>query len=127
MKKVEMSEAWPDTFNEGYIHQFQPEPTHKIHSSNRNTEFKDILPNNISQMFTKAIPISTRIIISYAMKQTIQLWVWLKVNRNWDNNMTRIFDVLTNFLFTTSETMHDYYLETWYIQVVSQVAKQLKT
>ena len=26
-----MSEAWPDIYNEGYIHNFQPEPTHKIH------------------------------------------------------------------------------------------------
>ena len=30
-KTIEMSEAWPDTYNEGYIHQFQLEPTHKIH------------------------------------------------------------------------------------------------
>ena len=26
---MEMSEACPDTFDEGYIH--QPEPTHKVH------------------------------------------------------------------------------------------------
>ena len=25
------SEAWSNTYNEGYIHQFQPEPTYKIH------------------------------------------------------------------------------------------------
>ena len=31
LKTKEMSEAWPDIFYEGYIHQFQPEPTHKIH------------------------------------------------------------------------------------------------
>ena len=24
-------EVWPETYDEGYIHQFQPEPTHKIH------------------------------------------------------------------------------------------------
>ena len=24
--------GWPDIFCEGFIHQFQPEPTHKIHS-----------------------------------------------------------------------------------------------
>ena len=29
--KLEMSQAWPDTYSEGYIHQFQPEPTHRIH------------------------------------------------------------------------------------------------
>ena len=27
----EMSEVWSDTYNEGYINQFQPEPTYKIH------------------------------------------------------------------------------------------------
>ena len=31
LKTREMSEAWPDIFYEGYMHQFQPEPTHKIH------------------------------------------------------------------------------------------------
>ena len=29
LKTIEMSEAWPDIFYEGYIHQLQPEPTHK--------------------------------------------------------------------------------------------------
>ena len=27
----QLSEAWLDIFYEGYTHQFQPEPTHKIH------------------------------------------------------------------------------------------------
>ena len=31
LKIIEMSEAGPDTYDEGYIHQFQPEPTHNIH------------------------------------------------------------------------------------------------
>ena len=31
LKTMEMNEAWPDIFYEGYIHQFQPKPTHKIH------------------------------------------------------------------------------------------------
>ena len=31
LKTMEMNEAWPDIFYEGYIHQFQPEPTHKIY------------------------------------------------------------------------------------------------
>ena len=30
LKTMEMSGALPDTFYEGYIHQFQPEATHKI-------------------------------------------------------------------------------------------------
>ena len=31
LETMEMTEAWPDTFNEEYIHQFLPEPTHKIY------------------------------------------------------------------------------------------------
>ena len=31
LKTMEMSDAWTGTYNEGYIHQFQPEPNHKIH------------------------------------------------------------------------------------------------
>ena len=38
----------------------------------------------------KTVPISTRIVISYAMKWGISLWIWWKVSRNWDNSMTRI-------------------------------------
>ena len=43
------------------------------------------------------------------------------------HNILRLFDVLPNFSFTTSETMGDYYLQIWYIRVASRVAKQLKT
>ena len=31
LKTMEMSQALPDIFYEGYIDQFQPEPPHKIH------------------------------------------------------------------------------------------------
>ena len=41
-------------------------------------------------MITKTIPISTRTVISYAMKRDILLWIWSKVNGNWDNNMIRV-------------------------------------
>ena len=54
--------------------------------SSRKTEFKDILPWNISQMIMKTIPISTRIVISYAMKQDTLFSAYWKVNGNWDNN-----------------------------------------
>ena len=40
----------------------------KFTRSNKSTEFKDILPWNISPMITKTIPISTRILISSTMK-----------------------------------------------------------
>ena len=50
-------------------------PLTKFTSNSRSTEFKDILPWNISQMITKTVPISTRIVISYAMKRDIPLWI----------------------------------------------------
>ena len=65
-------------------------PLTKFTSRSRSTKLKDIIPWNISQMIMKIIPISTRIIISYAMKQGILLIIWWKVNGNWDNNMIRI-------------------------------------
>ena len=34
--------------------------------------------------------------------------------------------MLPNFPFTTSETMDDYYLETWYIRGASGVSKRRK-
>ena len=62
----------------------------KFTSSSRSSEFKDILPWKMSQMITKTISISTRIVKSYAMKRGILFWVYWKVNGNWDNNMIRI-------------------------------------
>ena len=38
-------------------------------ASSRNAEFKDIPTWKISQMITKTVPISTRIVTSYAMKR----------------------------------------------------------
>ena len=43
------------------------------------------------------------------------------------HKILRLFDVLPNFSFTTSETMQNYYLYTWYLRVASRVAEQLKT
>ena len=42
------------------------------------------------------------------------------------HNILRLFNVLPNFLFTASETMRDYYLQTWYIIYKLQVGKGLK-
>ena len=61
-----------------------------IAAAEANTKFKDILPRNISQMITKTILISTRIVISYAMKWGMPLWIWWKVYGHWGKNMTRI-------------------------------------
>ena len=43
------------------------------------------------------------------------------------DNILKLFDVLLNFLFTTSEAKRDYYLQTWFTRVASRVAEQLKT
>ena len=51
----------------------------------------------------------------------------LKSTYNHFHNILRLFDDLTNFPFTTSETMGDYHLYTWYIRVASRVAEHLKT
>ena len=62
-------------------------PLTKFARNRRSIEFKDILQWIISQMIMKTYPVSTRIVISYEMKQGIQLWIWWKVNGNWDNNI----------------------------------------
>ena len=48
-----------------------------------------------------------------------------KINdlHNHFHNILRLFDVLSNFPYTPSETMLDYYLWKWYIRV----AERLKT
>ena len=43
------------------------------------------------------------------------------------HNILRLFDVLPNFPFTTSETMREYWFSTWYMRVASRAAKRLKT
>ena len=62
----------------------------KFTSSSKSTEFNNILPWNIYHMIRKFLPISTRILINYAMKWGIPMWIWWNVNRNWDNNMISI-------------------------------------
>ena len=49
-----------------------------------------IFPWYISKMIKKIVIVSTRIVISYAMKQGIPMSIWWKVNGNWDNKMIRI-------------------------------------
>ena len=65
-------------------------PFTKFTINSKRTEFKDILPWNIPQVVTKTVTISTRIVISYAIKQFILLRFWWKVNGNWDSNIIRI-------------------------------------
>ena len=43
------------------------------------------------------------------------------------HNILRLFEVLPNFPFTTSEMMRDCYLQTCYIQVALRDAERLKT
>ena len=62
----------------------------KFTSSSRSNKLNNIFPWNIYQMITKTVQISKRIVISYAVKWCILLWIWWKVNGNWDNNMIRM-------------------------------------
>ena len=61
---MEINEAWTDIYDEGYIHQFQPEFTHKNSAA-------AAAPWSISRMIIKNIPILPRIVISCAMKKGI--------------------------------------------------------
>ena len=62
----------------------------KFTSSSRNTEFKDILSWDISQLITKTIPISTWIVMSHAMTLGILFLDYWKVNGIWYNSVIRI-------------------------------------
>ena len=46
----------------------------------------------------------------------------LQIHNQFHNSL-RLFDVLQNFPFTTSETMGDYYLLPWYLRVASRVLR----
>ena len=41
------------------------------------------------------------------------------------HNILRLFDVLRNFAFTTSETMRDYYLHAWYFELPHELPNDL--
>ena len=82
----------------------------KFTTSSRSSEFNDILWWNISQMITKTVPISTRILISNAMKQGILLWIWWKVNGNWDNNKIRISQWRENHCRTNTSVRRKKYI-----------------
>ena len=67
-RSMEMREVLPDTLDEDIYTNSNLNPLTKLTSSSRNTEFKDILPQEVSQIITKTVHISTRIVISNAMK-----------------------------------------------------------
>ena len=69
---------------------FNLKPLTEFTSSSWSTEFKDILSWNISQMITKTILISTRIVISYANEMGHPVLSLLETQWKWDNNMIRI-------------------------------------
>ena len=48
----------------------------------------------------------------------------IKSSYNQFHKILRLFDVLPDFPFTTSETMGNYYLSTWYFGVASRVPEQ---
>ena len=91
-RSMEMREAWPDTLDEDTYINSNLNPLTKLTISSRSTEFKDILPQKISQMIMKIVPICMRIVISNTMKQGIPLWIWWKVDGIWDKNNFRIVE-----------------------------------
>ena len=93
LKTMEMNEAWPDTYDEGYIyiyiHIAIPIWIHLQNSPAAEAEFKNIFPHSISQMIPKTIPISVRIVTSCVMKQGILLRIWdnqWKLRQQYDQN-----------------------------------------
>ena len=50
-------------------------------------------------------------------RDSMKFYLWFY---NHFHNTLRLFDVLPNFLYTTSETMRDCYLQTWHIRVASR-------
>ena len=59
-------------------------------SNRKSTDFKDTLSWNISHVVMKIVPISKKIVISFAMERGIPFWVLRKFKENWENNMTRV-------------------------------------
>ena len=64
----EMNEARPNVSDDGYAHHFQPKTLKNFSSGNRSIKFKDILPQNVSQMITKTIAISKKQTSLFAFK-----------------------------------------------------------
>ena len=85
-----------DLFNNSNL-----DPLTKFTSSSRSTEFKDILPWNISQLIKKNISISMRTVVSFAMKWDILFWVYWRVNGNC-NNMIRISQLRESHCWTNT-------------------------
>ena len=84
-----MNETWLGTSYEGYIYINSNLNTEFTKSSRRN-KFKYILPCNISQVITKNVPISTRIAKIYSIKWGTLLWIWWKVNGNWNTTWSDV-------------------------------------
>ena len=59
----------------------------------------------------------------YATENIHLLGIYAVANYNQLHSILRFFNVLQNFPFTTSETMGDNYLRTWYKRVAWRVAK----
>ena len=83
---MEISEAWPSTFCEGYISQFQPVSATEV----LRLKISFPISNTISNIITKMTRISISVIKSSLMNRNIFIWAKRKVNGNWDMNMIRI-------------------------------------
>ena len=65
--------------------------------------------------------------LAEAMQTTHPASFIAEFKHNHFHNILKLFNVLPNFPLITSETMSDYYLQTWCLRVASGVTEQLKT
>ena len=83
-------EAWPDIFYERYTNQFQPEPTHKIHKQQQKHWALRYPPmehlSNDQEDHSNQHENSHKL----CNETDIPLWIWSRINGNWDNNTIRI-------------------------------------
>ena len=97
--RLDLTFMMSDTYNNPDL-----KPFRKFTSSSKSTRFEDILPWNISQMITKTVPISIRIVMNYVMKQGIPYSILHKINGNWDKNVIRISQWRKNRCRTNTTT-----------------------
>ena len=90
LKTMKMSEAWPETFNEECIHQFQSEPTHKIHWEQQKHWVQRYPPMEHLWNDYKDFPNQHKNSHKQCNEMGHPVVNMMKVNGNWDNNMIRI-------------------------------------
>ena len=88
-----INKGWPDIHDQRYIHQCQSGANNKnpeaVAEASRIT--KSFHGTSLGWLH-KTSPSARKQSKSCAMKRSTSLWVWRKVDGNWDNSMIRIYD-----------------------------------